>query len=235
MRLILKAWSYYREYGLVDFIRRIHRRRKFIVYVKAVERSEPLCKFPDVFFRVARPEDASLLVSRSDSSDSDAHEAARESFLAGDMAVIGLCPEDHSRLVYRSWLSSRGRMFNALLGRRPDSSEVCSKRVWVPEPYRRRGLAERGLKFAEHVAAEDGKNRMWAFVIDWNSASRKLHEKLGYERFGVLRVGRRWGKRFAEIRHRNDRRWTPLNVAEPGSDPGSSDASSAPLTGIEDQ
>jgi ribosomal protein S18 acetylase RimI-like enzyme len=58
--------------------------------------------------------------------------------------------------------------------------EVC-----VDEKYRRRGVARELENFAESLARQNGIISLMATVYDFNTASKKLHESLGYQKLSI--------------------------------------------------
>jgi RimJ/RimL family protein N-acetyltransferase len=218
MGLIAKLCAYYREYGVVSLIRRIHRRRRFFVYVQETEASPSPPSNPDVLFRVAEREDVATLVAALEHWGDEREARIRELMDAGDFAIVGLDPLDPSRAMCVTWLSRRDRFFRMLHGAQPGQDEICSRKLWVPPEYRRRGLARKALKSIRRAAHEQGARRVWAFVLSDNIASRRLHETSGYELHGVLRWGRRWGRRFAEYRSVGRGKWSPLTPYEPAGE-----------------
>ena len=119
MGLVVKAWRYYREHGLRDFAHRIHRRRKFFVYVKDLPAPPPVPEDPEVCFRLAGPEDVDWLAGQLTHWGSGAREALGEMLRAGDRAVIGVRRCGRGGLTYISWLSSRDPLLVALRGVSP--------------------------------------------------------------------------------------------------------------------
>ena len=215
MSLIRKALSYYREHGLKELIYRIHRRRRFIIYVKEIQSPRAPSAYPDVVFAEAGLDDAAPMAKTLEYWGHGREALVKDLLADGDVATIGFSPQDRSEVMYVSWLSTRDTLFDTLFGEEADAEDACSRRVWVPEAYRRRGLARRGLKFAESVAAAHGIRRIWVFVFSGNKPSRRLHEQLGYQEHGVLRLGRYLGKRFAEVKRRDTKGWCPLKAPEP--------------------
>lgn len=208
-----KTWAYYRQYGLRSLVHRIHRRRRFVIYTKCIAAVERPKEYPDVEFRVAGPDDVPLLSALDGGSEEVLGLPSSEERLAsGDLALIGAVPDDCNEVMYVSWVCRNDPLFRLLFGDGADwnRADRCSRRMWVPERYRRQGLARRGLAFAEWAAAQAGVCRLWAFILRSNRPSVALHRGLGYEEYGTLRVGRCLGKRVAELRCRGKRRWHAL-------------------------
>ena len=223
MSLIGKAWSYYRENGLVELTHRIHRRRRFSVYVKDVTRSvAPPADDQDITFRVAAAGQEGLVAQGLTHWGDRGEQAIGNLMRQGDLAVVGVTTAQPPKVAFVSWLSRRDGLLLTLHGQDPPPGEVCSRRIWVPEPFRRHGYARRGLVFLDRAALQAGYQRIWAFVIRGNVASCRLHERMGYDEYGVLRLGRRFGRRFAERRLVGQRRWQPLKPWDP--DASASDA-----------
>lgn len=219
MTLLGKAWRYYREYGCKEFLRRVQRRRRFVVFVKEVDAGTARGALDaDVSFRVARHDDAALLAEANVPEEAVFDKARPADRIASDdVAILGVSPDGTGKLLYVSWISRHDRLFRLLLDGPASANDACSRRIWTPEPVRRRGLARRGLRYAEKVAHDAGVPRLWAFVLAGNRASLALHRKLGYEQAGVLRVGRHLGRRIADYRPTGQRRWQPLPLPDPAT------------------
>lgn len=67
---------------------------------------------------------------------------------------------------------------------------VAEPGVWLLEPRRRRGLAERSTRLLCRWAltTDTGIARVQATVEPWNAASQRVLEKLGFQREGLLRA-----------------------------------------------
>lgn len=211
IRLIAKAWAYYREYGPRDFIYRIHRRRKFIVYIKRLERVPRVHFADDIQFRIADQQDIPRLCQLLKGYwGTDPREEIRARLDQGDTAIVGFFPSDESQFVFASWLSHNDWLYHTLFGTEAGSRHLCSRRIWVPPAFRGQGIATRGVQFAESVARHAGAEQLIAFVYSRNKNSQVLHERLSYQKCGVLRVGRVLGKTFSEFRKNGQRKWQPL-------------------------
>ena len=217
--LLAKAWAYYREYGLRALRHRIHRRRRFDIYRKELAAPPPAAGGADLDFRLAGPDDLDMLCDvLADYWGPDRREEIARRLERGDRAVLGFEAAEPGDLVYVSWLSRDDRLFEAVFGGRLGEEHACSRRIWVPPAHRGRGVAGRGLAEVERVARAAGVGVLWAFILRSNRASRRLHERLGYERRGTLRLGRFLGRRFAEVRWTGRRGWRKLAPIEPPSD-----------------
>lgn len=212
-----KAWAYYREHGLGALVARVHRRTTFVLFTKELNATTPRSEYHDVTFRVACERDVSLAASLHKRYDGcrAPHDLA-ERIRANELAVLGVSPTDPGDVVYVSVASANSRFFRLLPPQMTGPHDRCSQGIWVPGPYRGKGIAQRGVQFMEHAAYQAGAPRLWAFVKANNKASVALHRTLGYEQYGLFRAGRRFGKRIAQLRPAGQRRWQPLPVPEPG-------------------
>ncbi|MFW6061341.1 MAG: GNAT family N-acetyltransferase [Planctomycetota bacterium] len=216
MSVIGKTWAYYREHGLVELARRVHRRRRFHIYVRDLTAPADVgAEDSEARFTVATAEQAGLVARGLRHWGDQAEQSVRQLIGAGDLAVVGITRVPPTKVVFVSWLSRRDPLLLTLHGETPPAGEICSRRIWVPTEHRRQGYARRGLRFAEQAAREAGYDRIWAFVIRNNKPSRRLHEQMGYDAYGVLRLGRVFGRRFAELQRAGERRWQPLTPVEP--------------------
>ena len=208
--MLSKAWYYYCQYGLRALIWRIYRRRRFVIFIKDhADAAEP-ATHDDVTFHLAGPADVAVLSDfLSASREASPEEEIRRRLSSGDLAIVGIL-RDTGRIGCVNWISRDDRLFHTQFGATPPNAEACSRKIYVPEHFRRRHLAARGVLYAEWAARRAGYQRLWAYVLRGNRPSLRLHSKLGYGRYGILRLGRIWGRRFAEMRRSEDRSWVRL-------------------------
>ena len=150
MSMLSKVWDYYRQQGLRSLLWRIHRRRRFVILTTDLaDVSEPPT-YDDVEFRLAGLEDISALSDLlSESWGARRQEDIRRRLVAGDMAIVGFM-RNTRQMGCVTWLSRDDRLFHTHLGSMPPDTDVCSRKLYVPERFRRRGLMPRG---ATHVVS----------------------------------------------------------------------------------
>lgn len=211
--IIAKAWRYYREHGFRDFVYRIQRRLEYVVYVKRPQLRDAGAECAGVRFRVATEADAPLLAGIVPHWGVDREQLIRRKLAAGEMAIVGIHTAG-GRGAYLSWLAASDPLMDTVLSLEPPKGDVCSRQIFVPEELRGRGVARAGLRFAEQVAAEQAWQRVWAFVFPDNASSLKLHDRLRYRCYGLLRVGRRLGRRYAQLKPAGESAWRPVVYPE---------------------
>ncbi|MDZ7620559.1 MAG: GNAT family protein [Patescibacteria group bacterium] len=214
VRLIVKAWHYYREYGLTELRYRIHGARRFAVLRKRLQGEWVERAYRDVQFRVACPDDVAMVCGLYERyKRCEAPIDVVDRIRAHELTVLGVSPADSRMVMYVSVASRNNQLFGLLPEDVAGPDDACSQGIWVPSICRKQGIAVRGLGFVEYAAAQAGVRQLWAFVKVGNAASLALHQTLGYEQFGLLRAGRRLGTRMAELRQTGQRGWQSL-VAE---------------------
>ena len=215
--LIVKAWRYYREYGLAELRYRIHGARRFAVFRKRLHGEWVEAAYCDVHFRVACADDVAVvrdLYERYERCERcEAPIDLVDRIRAHELTVLGVSPMDCRMVMYVSVASRNNQLFRLLPEDVTGPDDVCSQGIWVPSICRKKGIAVRGLRFVEYAASQAGVRQLWAFVKVGNSASLGLHRTLGYEQYGLLHAGRRLGKRVARLQRTGQRRWQSL-VAE---------------------
>ena len=211
MSRLSTVWNYYHQYGLRALIWRIHRRRKFVILTRYLtDVSEPPM-YDDMVFRLAGPADVAALGDLlSTSWGVRREEDIRQRLSSGDLAIVAI-DRNTGQIGCVTWVSRNDPLFHTHFGATPQETEACSRKLYVSEPFRRRGLAARAILHAEWAARQAGYQRLWAYILQSNLPSLGLHAKLGgYERYGTLRLGRLWGRRFAEVRRPGEWSWSRL-------------------------
>jgi len=107
-----------------------------------------------------------------------------ERFRASDSVCIVV--RDGQELAANSWMSP-GDVYVTELRRtvQAPSTSHLSSRTWVEPDYRGRGLMSRMIHaYSTRVAAPD--DEIWGLVYDWNVASVRSLEKIGWEPRGCL-------------------------------------------------
>ena len=194
-------------------MRRIQHCETFAVFTKTLVTKQAEQVYPDVDFRVAVAADERLLKGHTLLwEESQGLPGASSRLKAGDLAVLGVASGDPTEVLYISWVTREDKLFCMCADSSESVPQACSRRIWVPAQHRRRRLAERGLLFAENAAFDAGVRRLWAFALRDNEASIRLHEKLGYRQTGFLRIGRRLGKRIAQMQRSGTRHWQDLRA-----------------------
>jgi len=223
MGIFIKLWGCYQQESMMGIIRsflrlvrRIRRRiwykKQYYIFTKSIQNETLVGEHTDVVFRLANEDDIPAITRQLRYIYSDEH-FLQYLFSTGDQAVIGLSAEvNQKKIMYISWLSREDKLFLTLLGKQSNSSNICHKRIWVPYEFRRRGLAARGIQYAQWQASRRGENVVWAFVETGNKISRKIHQILAYEEYGQLMVGSYLGFRFARTRRANEKDWQSLSV-----------------------
>ncbi len=215
-RRLANAVALWRSEGLRAVWRRIMRSvwvtRRYVVVVKPIDEAPVPEASPDVAFRLASPEDVEWISRDMPQMKGNAAELLWQQFAReDDLTVVGTPPDNPDRIVFALWLSHDDFALT-LLGDHWAPDDVSSRRAWVPESHRRQGLATRGFAFVQRAAREAGIPRIWGFIREENVASRKLHERLGYTDGGRIRLKTRLGRRFAEVRLSQERRWRTVPV-----------------------
>lgn len=206
-----KAWLLYREQGgLKNIYRRLRRSLWYsfsndIVYRKTLGDVNFLDDHPGVIFRRASTADIHWISENMPHLGDKAEALLNQQFSGKDMTIIGVSKEQSSKLIFIVWLS-RSDFGMTLLGEQVEDFDASLRRYWVPESHRRLGLAFHGGCFVEQIAWRAGIKNLWSFVLKDNLASRRLHEKLGYENLGSIRLLARFGKRYAVTRIQGERK-----------------------------
>jgi RimJ/RimL family protein N-acetyltransferase len=220
MHVIRKAWAYYHEFGPREFIRRIQHRKVFSVFTKKLADHQVQHVFDDVEFRVASTADIPLLNENTLRWEVvKGRSGAADRMEAGDIAILGVSTSNRSNVLYISWVTRDDQLFRICADPSKLATQACSRRIWVPDQYRRMRLAERGLSVAENAAFQSGIRQLWAFALSFNAPSIRLHEKLGYENLGLVRVGRHLGKRIAQTQLHGSRSWQDVDVGQASTAP----------------
>ncbi len=217
MRLIAKAWRYYWDHGFVQLAYRVQHRKTFVVVRKQLEGDRVAADYPDIHLRIAYLEDIPLVVDlHRRYQGCQAPRDLVERICAGELTILGTSPGDPSDVLYVSVASRNHAFFRLLPSEYLDADDLCSQGIWVPRGSRARGVARRGLSFAESAAYRAGARRLWAFVKSNNKPSLALHRTRGYEQCALFRVGRHFARRFAGIQFAGQH-WQALAVEEPES------------------
>jgi RimJ/RimL family protein N-acetyltransferase len=216
--LPVKAWRLYRQTGLAGVYRRIRSLTwwslDYVVFRKDLEPGPPDVEKENLSFRVARPEDIPWMSREMHHLAADrAERLLRQQFSEEDLTILGVSKDAEQRLVFTVWVSHKGLDLRAL-AEHVQPGDLSMRRAWVPERARRRGLATRGMRFAEEAARQAGVKRLWSLVLTDNVASLRLHRRLGYEERGRVRLVKRFGKCYTRCRLREDDRWTTRRVPE---------------------
>ncbi|MGB2753735.1 MAG: GNAT family N-acetyltransferase [Phycisphaerae bacterium] len=217
LTLLAKAWRLLAQEGPAAVLRRVRslawRRWEYVVFRKVLGEEVAGALQVDVEFRVAGPEDIPWISRQIDHlTDAQAERLLKEQFQGRDITVVGVSAGAEPGLMFSAWLSHDGLDLRAL-GDRVGPDDVSIRRVEVPERCRRRGLATRGMRFAEQAAWKAGRRRIWSLVLTDNVASLGLHQKLGYEDRGRVRLVRWFGKCYVRTRLAGDLRWSKVRVA----------------------
>jgi RimJ/RimL family protein N-acetyltransferase len=216
LRLVGRALALLREEGLGAAWRRLMRSvwvtRRYAVVVRRMDDAPKPEESPDVTFRVVSEPDIDWIARDMPQMKGHAEELLREQFEEdGDLTVIGTPAGQEGRVVFALWLS-HGDFALTLLGDHRRPGDVTSRRGWVPEDYRRQGVARQGFIFTQYAARQAGIPRIWGIIKEENVASRRLHERLGYTDVGRIRLVMRFGRRFAKIRLGEEGRWRTVPV-----------------------
>jgi len=215
MGLLRKCWSSFQDIGLFSTVRKAYRRiwyrTRVIVYRKSMAIPEGSPEFPDVIFRPVKPDELSWLCEQLPHLGARAKPLIEEQFQSPGHTIIGVTTGNPPTVVFHLWVSRspEDRGFQ-LLGSRIGKNDATTKRGWVPEEYRRHGIATRGILYAEHLARQSGTENIWGLIWSSNMASRKLHERIGYERVGEIRLENRWNRHFARVKCNGDHRWEKI-------------------------
>ena len=181
--------------------------QKYVVYRKDLDTGYQPVRPQGVRFRLASMEDLSWMCDQMDHLGDHAEPILLQQLQETDMTVVGLTEEGPPELVFSLWLS-HGDFGLRLLNKHTGAADVSIRRVWVPPARRQMGIATQGFLFAQHVAKEAGICRFWSFVDEDNIASRRLHQKRGYQDFGRIRFVKRFRKRYAKSRLVGQHGWS---------------------------
>jgi len=168
-------------------------------------------EYENVVFREAHAGELDWLTDQLVHMGRRRQELLERQFGPGDATVIGVTP-DGSEVIFHVWLSRESLAFD-LLGPHVGPKDVSTRRLWVSPAHRRRGIASKGLRFVDCVAAEKSYESICAFVEERNVPSRGLHEGLGYEDYGRIVLRSRFGRKFARVRCRGDQTSRRVTVA----------------------
>lgn len=117
----------------------------------------------------------------------------------GDIVIVG---KVGNILVYRSRLTNTDWLFNympTLLRKK----SLYHTDVYVAPNWRKRGVAQDGLLFAEKISYEHNFQNIYAFVRQQKDASLSLHRKSDYEEFGKIIFKKIFGSIDIQIIERN--------------------------------
>ena len=208
-----KIISYYREYGLKKFFlrcfkptlrlgRSIWTRKWYDVFMKHVERLPEPLDYADVkFLPVAESMIENLAKQLTDRYGIEAVDIISKQLESGDIAIVGFDRRNSLDMMFITWISKHDKLLKLFLGREPSNFESCSRRLYVPKKYRRRGIAERGLAYSDWLAGRYGMKALWTFIEKKNVASRKLYTtKLNYINQGTLCIGSFLGHKYSIVR-----------------------------------
>ena len=224
MGLFAKATVLYRAKGMSGLTRWLREhlwsRREYIVIRKVVEAVDCPGQFDDVIFREATEQDIPLIVKGWPDDfglrfrGTGVEDALHARLAKGEIVTIGVNRSDESELIFTSCLCHHSFTLWTMFGEQVPEGHVYSSRIWVSPHHRRKGIAVRGLMFAEAVAAKHGHKCIWAVVIPGNEASLHLHDKLGYERYERLSYIWRLGMRYVLFEREGCRRRVSLREPE---------------------
>lgn len=215
MGLLQKIASHYQDNGLRATFHKVYHkiwhRTRIVVYRKTITEPKNSHEYADVVFRQVKPEEIPWLSARLPQMGANAKNLLEQQFHPGDTTIIGVTTGEEPTVVFHVWISqsSEDRGLQ-LLGDRVSGNDATTKRTWVHDNFRRQGLATRGELFTEHTAWVSGIKNIWVFIRDNNIASRKLHERLGYDMTGEIRLENRWAKHFARVKCKGDRHWEKI-------------------------
>jgi len=202
-----KAFAYYRERGGLALARRVRHgiwhRERYIIYCKTLSIQEMPPAHQQVLFRTAVANDVPSIASNWPNHltyvGPDVESVLHTRLQEGDRATVGVCRENTANLVFMAWASKRDYALLTLLGGAPKPAQACVKNVWVAEPYRRQGVAAVGLGHVERAAQDRHIDRLWAFVMPANVASRRLFERLNYRESGTVCFAETLGRKKAML------------------------------------
>lgn len=224
MGLFAKARALYRVKGVSGMAKWLREhlwsRREYVVIRKVVEAIDCPGQFDDIVFREATEQDIPLIVKNWPDDfgfqfrGMGVGDAFRARMVMGEIVTIGVNRGNESELVFTSCLCRHSFTLWTMFGEQVPEGHICSSRIWVSPHHRRKGVAVRGLMFAEAVAAKQGNKCIWALVISWNEASLRLHDKLGYERYERLNYIWRLGMRYVLFEREGRRRRLPFKEPE---------------------
>jgi ribosomal protein S18 acetylase RimI-like enzyme len=198
-----KAFRLLRERGLRGVLARmcgwLWYTKKNVIFRLSPAAADGEPTFDDVRFRLARPDDCAWIVERMGHLGDKAERLTAEQFDEGALTVLGVPADDPDKLAFTVWATPND-VGLSLLGGAASEGDLSFRRAWVPPERRRRGFAHKGMSYGACAAAARGAKTIWSFVGVENIASVRMHEKLGYERFGRLDLITRFGRRWARLR-----------------------------------
>lgn len=213
--MLLKMKSYYKEFGAKKFLRRclqparrlgriLWQRKKYYVFYHQVSRSSLPPLYDDIRFK--QVDEAMIDTIAAQLVDHYGQNAARticNQIKAGDFAIVGLDPVNEKDIMCICWISSRDELLLAFLGEKPSLQGSCDRRLYVPEKYRRKGIAARVYQYRNWIAKMNDIKILWAFVEKENRAAYKLHTlRLKSDFYGTLCVGSFIGIKYARVHRR---------------------------------
>ncbi len=224
--MLTKALNYYHERGgralAARLLRAIWHTEEYIVYHKETCDCNCPSHYGDVVFRTIGMQEIPWVAANWPSHlgyvGPHVNRVISARLRAGDIGVVGVPPQQDTKLIFLSWCSRRDFALLTVLGERLGRSEACTKNLWVHEGYRRQGIALRGQRYLEGLASRQGVKRVWGFVMRGNTASQVLLRKLGYDMHGKIRFVERFGTRYAEVIQEESRRrlrWCPPGMSHP--------------------
>ena len=208
MGLIGKAVRYLRENGARALLRRVAR---------AVRHNDPYAVFcrdldsgaqgdtssSQIIMRAACPEDASWLASQWPACFSyvgpSVADVVSARLRAGEICAVGTAPGDHEHLIYMAWAAFRDFALLTVVGGAVSQADACAKNVWVSPEHRRKGIARIGYEYLSELVVARGGQRLWAFVRPGNEPSLRLHERMGFARYGDIKFRQRLARRSALV------------------------------------
>ncbi len=112
----------------------------------------------------------------------EARDFLEQRLAKGEALILGRLD---GRIVWKSWACREDWRLKQCR-RAGGIFEMCHCSLRCLGAYRRRGVASAALRFLEGWARDRGYRDIWVFVRRERLSSLRLHESLGYERFGSI-------------------------------------------------
>ena len=206
-----------RSEGFGAVLRRILRRawfqKEYTIFLKILEKDTASIEQGDVIFHKMIPADIHWVWPSMTHLGDHPKDLLEQQFInSRDLTTVGVCKKN-KRIVFSAWVSLDHIALSLI---KPDRmlQDASLRRVWVPEDYRRKGIAGLGVTFTEQQALSAGIKKMWSFVLVDNTASQKLHARLHYRGSGKFLLINRFDKRFGKWKIRGSRRWMRVRLSD---------------------
>ena len=212
MEICTKIKRYYQENGRQQFIlrclrpfRRLKRStwttREYYIFKNDISETPPPHQYDDVEFKQMTKDMIGEIVPQLISQyGRETEDVIRNWITRGDISIVGLDPSTNKKMMCICWVSTQDELLKVFRGKSLKKIEICARRIYVPNEYRRKELASRGLAFLNWIALQKGYKTMWAFVETQNTASQKMFKsKTNFISYGYLKTEYKLGRKFVSV------------------------------------